>query len=304
MLGEIDKFVRHIESKNKGQWSAARIKPSKKRWLLQKSTLIRLTNMVRPIVHSLTTTTSVLRTVASDQKLSKLDNMVTRLTIQNIELLQNTAKAATTVEDNMPLETKLDYSISHAIGLEESTKCGNISTSRRSSIDSFHSAFSSSAESTRTILSITGTIGNDMCESFCPCQCHVSSHVRTPHWVKQFLGTMTFHGNGSILLNRRPCNKNCRRSGPTSIQFSYFAPAGTLLKSLNVIIFKAQSIHCLDFNICMPRVIPYNATVWSIIELGKLSNLKEMISQNAISPYDVNPSGRSLLYVRTCLSQY
>jgi hypothetical protein len=54
----------------------------------------------------------------------------------------------------------------------------------------------------------------------------------------------------------------------------------------------------LDFNIRTPRIIPSSAAVWSIIELGKKSDLQDMVTQNVISPFDVNPLGRSLLRVR------
>lgn len=304
VLAEIDEFVRDVECKKDEKQRRVDKKLSKGKWMRRKSALIRLTKKVSPIVHSLTAAASILRAIASDQRLSKMNDMLTILTIQNIELLQKPANNTTTVGDEVSLETKLDLAITQAIEADAPNKGQHTSNtrhhegkSRRSSIDSFHSALSSSSDSAESIVSITGSSGALKCEQFCPCQCHINSQIRTPLWVKQIFGTMTFHGNGSILLNRRTCNKSCHRSGLASIQFSYLAPAWTLLKALNVIV-KAQSIHGLDFNIRMPRVIPYNATVWSVIELGKLSNLQDMVSRNAISPYDVNPSGRSLLSVR------
>jgi len=45
------------------------------------------------------------------------------------------------------------------------------------------------------------------------------------------------------------------------------------------------------------RVIPDTSPVWSFIELAKLDILKDMVMQQAISPYDVGPDGRSLLKV-------
>ncbi|KAF2245542.1 hypothetical protein BU26DRAFT_71007 [Trematosphaeria pertusa] len=156
---------------------------------------------------------------------------------------------------------------------------------------------SSSDSASSSIISFSGTLVDDACEPFCSCQCHVSSQLRTPQWVKHILGSMTFHGNTSVFLSRRPCNKSCRRSGPSSLQFTYFAPAWTLLRSFNFYV-KAQCLRGPDFNIRMPRVIPYHTDVWAVIELGKLLTLKEMIERGATSPFDVNPSGKSLLHVR------
>jgi hypothetical protein len=209
----------------------------------------------------------------------------------------------------MSLETKLDVSINKAIQLERSNHEKGNSTpspvrqhSRRSSIDSFHSAYLSSSDSTGTLVSITGTLETEACKPFCPSQCHISSQLRTPYWVGRILGTVTFHGNGSMLLARRPCSMICRRSGPTAIRLSYWAPTWPLLKALSVFV-KLQCIRGLDFNISMPRVIPYDSTVWGLIELGKLPNLQEMVIQMP-RPLDINPSGQSLINVSISSTQF
>lgn len=305
VLAEIDKFVDHIASKRTQQRVVLHPRPSKKRWLHRRSALLRLTTRVTPIVKSLTAASSLLRDLSSDQKLHQLDSLVKNLTIQNVSLIHPGSKTRSGTEDSIPLDKKLESSIRYAIGLGKkgggegvSYSQPNSGSSRRSSIDSFHSAISSSSESASSIVSITGTMGADACTPFCPCQCHISTQVRTPSWIRSIFGTMTIHGNGSILLNRLPCNKSCGRSGAAALQVSYFAPAWILLKSLNIYI-KAQSVHDFQFAVHTPRIIPRNAAVWSIIELGKLSEIKKMASRRELSPYDVTDSGRSLLNVRT-----
>ena len=80
------------------------------------------------------------------------------------------------------------------------------------------------------------------------------------------------------------------------------APTWTLLKALNTVV-KAQCIHGLDFSSRTSRASPYNPTVWSLIELGKLSNLQQMTKTNALPPFHMNPSMQSLLKVSTLSSE-
>ncbi|KAL1604884.1 hypothetical protein SLS60_004424 [Paraconiothyrium brasiliense] len=49
------------------------------------------------------------------------------------------------------------------------------------------------------------------------------------------------------------------------------------------------------FQFHLPRIIPSTAPVWSIIELGKLPELQDMLKEKSVSLHDVTASGRSLL---------
>lgn len=107
---------------------------------------------------------------------------------------------------------------------------------RTVSTASFHSAHSSSSDSSGTLVSFTGSLNDpEKCESCCPCQCHQNVQTKTPWWLTQLVGSMTFYGNGSFLLNRQICDvKHCRRSGRTRLQATYVAPAWTLLRHFKI----------------------------------------------------------------------
>jgi hypothetical protein len=225
--------------------------------------------------------------------------MLTSLTVQNIELLTPSYTKPDAKDDSTSVETKLESVIRQSAQTEgEPSLPLPGQDSRRPSLDSFHSAISSSLGSACSIISLSGTLVNNTCEAFCSCQCHVTSQIRTPQWIRQILGSMSFHGNTSVLLSRRPCNKSCRWSGPSSVQFTYFAPSWTLLRTFNIYV-KFQCLRGLDFNIRLPRVIPYNTMGWSMIELGRLATLKEIVDRGATFPFDVNSSGKSLTECRT-----
>jgi hypothetical protein len=84
VLRGIDKFLRDVEHRDTVQDFASDKKPSATKWLRRKSTLIRLTTRIRPIVHSLTAAAGILRAVASDQTLNRLEDLLTRLIIQKL----------------------------------------------------------------------------------------------------------------------------------------------------------------------------------------------------------------------------
>ncbi|KAL5385140.1 hypothetical protein DPSP01_004950 [Paraphaeosphaeria sporulosa] len=302
ILKDIDKLLEHMVRK-KDQASQKQpvnsIRPSKTRWLRRRSAILRLTSQLRPIVASITATANVLRDIASDRRLYSIE---TTLNIEKVELISG--GRVTIKQIPFAPEVQLDRWLHHASELEDTSVKRTASTpksppsiSRTSSMDSFHSALSSSSESSSSIIAISGSVTSRACEPFCPCQCHIhDTRIRTPTWLRHIIGSMTIHGNSSVYLARRPCNKACQRSGPASLQVAYLAPAWLYLRSLNVY-FKAQSLYSNRFVLETPLVIPSTAPVWSIIELGKLSKLQEMLHQRLVSLYDITASGRSLLNV-------
>ncbi|KAF2645320.1 hypothetical protein P280DRAFT_117218 [Massarina eburnea CBS 473.64] len=180
-----------------------------------------------------------------------------------------------------------------------------------SSHASFHSALSalSATEPTTepttclsrapTVVEICGNIATTgtTCERFCRCLCHIATHFQTPTWACKFFGSLVLHGNGSIRLRRRACNlDSCNQSGSARIQALYAAPRWISFSGF-VIYANAQIVNHLTpaFNLTLPRTIPYSAMAWSCIELGNISELKNLLSLRLTSPYDIAPDGSSLL---------
>jgi len=79
------------------------------------------------MAHSSTAVAGILYVVASDQTLSRLEDLLTRLTVQNFKFLHSMGMNPTAAEKSMSLETKLDFSINKVIKLQRSTKKKEIS---------------------------------------------------------------------------------------------------------------------------------------------------------------------------------
>jgi hypothetical protein len=277
-------------------------KPSKLVWIRRKSKLSRLTLQVTSIVPALVATLQVLQ---SHQRITIHDPQQS-VVIQSIGVIQEQPQSTDVQGSSAPPEHRTDPNNCHVIdeaavdGTSTLPGSGSINgLSRQSSIDSFHSFESSHNLSSSSYVSLCGTLAAEPCRRFCQCQCHVSTYVRMPAWVKSILGTISFHGNRSVLLNRRPCDlPSCGRGGSETVQFSYYAPAWAFLRSFNLHL-QAQSTcgPTSRFSFHMPRVIQKNALVWSVIEFGRFSELKRMLRQGETSPYDVTNYGSSILYV-------
>jgi hypothetical protein len=276
-------------------------KPSKRVWIRRKSTLSRLALQVTSIVTPLVATLQVLQAHQS----SILSQAQSIIVVQSISMVQEQQQT----NDDQELGTPLEHQIERTIRQLENNVSGDETAmlarqgepnrlSRQSSNDSFHSTASDHRSPSSQFVSICGSLATEPCKQYCRCQCHLSTHVQMPAWAKGFIGSISFHGNGSVLLKRRPCDQPfCGRGGTATMQFSYYAPAWTFLRCLSFHVKAKSSGPDSSFSFRMPRVIPGNALVWSVIEFGRFSDLKRMLTQGKTSPYDVTDYGCSILYV-------
>lgn len=277
------------------------IKPSKRMWIRRKATLARLTVQVTSIVRDLMATLQVLQAHKSSSCPVSPNNVV----IQNIGTVQEQPQVPQTPDSVLPLEQQIERTIAELANGEDdnvtnsSVPSNIVNLSRQSSIESFHS-FTSDRHQTRTssFVSLRGTLATEQCRPFCRCQCHLSTHVNMPAWAKGILGSINFHGNSSILLNRRPCNlQSCGRGGSATVQLSYYAPAWLFWRNFNIHLKVRSGCSVNSFSLKTPRVIPGNALVWSMIEFGRFKELRQMIVDGKTSPHDVSDFGSSVLYV-------
>ncbi|KAK7192656.1 hypothetical protein DPSP01_006599 [Paraphaeosphaeria sporulosa] len=139
---------------------------------------------------------------------------------------------------------------------------------------------------------LSGTFGD--CELFCQCHCHTSIRARTPRWTDHLMGSFIFHG--SINLRRPPCDrKQCRGPRPLRVQVSYVVPCWMFLNSLVIHMQGEMLKGKISCNLTTPKIIPSTAEVWSIVELGKICELRHLFSDRSLSPYAVDPHGITLL---------
>ncbi|KAH7381185.1 ankyrin repeat-containing domain protein [Phaeosphaeria sp. MPI-PUGE-AT-0046c] len=275
-------------------------KPSKRVWMRRKSTFSRLTLQVTSIVTALIATLQVLQSHQS----SAFPQAQSTIVLQSISMVQEPQQTSVHQGIGAPLEHQMERTVrqlendtTHNMTAAGARPDGTGHLSRQSSVDSFHSFASEHRSLPSQFVSICGTLAAEPCKQYCRCQCHLSTHMQMPAWAKGILGSISFHGNGSVLLKRRPCDQPfCGRGGSATMQFSYYAPAWTFLRSLSFHVKAMTSGLDSSFSFRMPRVIPGNALVWSVVEFGRFSDLRQMLAQGETSPYDVTDYGCSILY--------
>lgn len=229
VVSEIDVLLREfgvrVEAASNGASNAIpNTKPSKILWIRRKPILSRLTIRVSSIVTNLVATLHILQA----HKPSHIPAHPQDVVIQDINIVREQPPMSETTESILPIEQQIERTIMElrgtgAMGTVSSSTPSNMnSLSRRSSTESFHSFASSITHiPSSSFVALRGTLSPERCRPFCRCQCHLNTHVNMPSWAKGFLGSIHFHGNSSVLLNRRPCNLQSCRGKPATVQFSY-----------------------------------------------------------------------------------
>ncbi|CAI6340473.1 unnamed protein product [Periconia digitata] len=269
IFAEFNDLLREVQSSKK------KLQPSKVKWLLRKSRLMDLLDQITGAVDSVATALITLQGLQIAAMTRSTSNGVNTL----LSKLDPVGVSSSLVSQNHP------YLITDA-------------ESVTSSQDSFQSAVSTSHESTASPSDNphTSLQHSSQCENSCQCQCHTISRFRSPLWTRHILGSLSLYGNSSIWLKRKVCDKRCNQSGSTRLQILYQGPSWALLKGL-VVYANAQLTGggIPTFHLVLPRIIPSDAIVWSVIELGNKAELQRLLSHGKASPYDINSDGTSLL---------
>jgi hypothetical protein len=304
LFAALDKLVQEFTPRQtKGRSSG---KPSVIKWIHRKLRFSQLTEQLTHITNSLAAALHMLQgvqnTTMATQTLVRVD-----LLLENVEMLRTAARTGTGNTNTTPPDSQFQNWATQLLDMYNRGPYLESGTETRvSSTESFHTTASDNETSARSINSQTSVISfastlvaNVACERFCQCQCHLRTRLQTPWWARRLFGSLMVHGNMSILLNGRACNKTyCRRHSPLDVQISYVTPAWPFLKAFMVYMTaEAAGRVALSINISTPRIIPYTAPAWALVELGKISELRQLLSLRLASPYDVNLDGVSLLKV-------
>ncbi len=137
------------------------------------------------------------------------------------------------------------------------------------------------------------------CERFCRCKCHVQKQVGLPQWTKAVVGSLYGSFTGSAMPGPPECDyARCRQSGAYSTQLSYIFPSWLMGKSVSVSgTWSKLSGPAVTWTLRMPRVIPDQNRIWSLVEAGSVANVRKAFENNEASIHDVDEAGFTLLHV-------
>lgn len=291
LFQELDRVIFAVKSKHH---SSIKDGPGKRPWLIHKSSLYRLYDQTSKITVALGMTTYILQGVCADIK----TDMVLS---QAQQLAEVTARVAAIEKNEGALKSQLREIVTRLNTMTTATSSATLhipetATKQTSSLS--RNTFAPNGSSV-TVDSVCGMPNEKLsCGRYCQCQCHIDTRARTPLWAVRILGSVTIHGNASLILRRRACNqKHCKQTGSLHIQITYATPSWLLSKCCFHVGYAMLSGNSPSYSLFTPVVIPYTADVWSFIELGKIAELRRLFSERSMSPYAVNPHGASLLKV-------
>lgn len=216
---------------------------------------------------------------------------------------------AVIVENNHYVKTSatLEQIVAQITALQEGKSEGSNSTWDRNessvALTDFASAQKQSGDantlSASHQLRITTSIPLKHCEPSCNCQCHVRTQYRTPRWLSAVVGTLFYSSTKAPTLDTRKCNSTkCLRSQPTSSsRFTYYFPAWMMRSAIVYSTWGNLDGINSSWVARMPREISPHCSYWHHIRHGHDDEIKQLLQQRDLSPYDINPSGTTMLHV-------
>jgi len=135
------------------------------------------------------------------------------------------------------------------------------------------------------------------CDGTCNCQCHARSQFRSPRWLSFVVGSLFYTSINSPALRAWPCNvSTCFRSQKVASScLAYHFPSWMLHAALVCTSWSNLEGHNSSWVIKMPREISWGALCWKYIHDGNVEKVKCLLKNREMSPYDINPHGRSVL---------
>ncbi len=136
------------------------------------------------------------------------------------------------------------------------------------------------------------------CSRYCKCQCHRTTAVRAPSWMKSVTGSLVVQYSGGLWFRTGSCNKLvCQREPKSVFQVGYSFPAWFLSRA----VFLSASWGLLtnagaSLHLTVPRVCEPVGTVRAIIEC-RIDFFKARLSRRELMPTDLTHRGGGYLAV-------
>ncbi|KAH7319189.1 ankyrin repeat-containing domain protein [Rhexocercosporidium sp. MPI-PUGE-AT-0058] len=140
--------------------------------------------------------------------------------------------------------------------------------------------------------------GKRRCSKLCSCQCHSTSHLKTPKLLFNALGGLFLGYTGIPMLNKKRCNRyGCKDSEGAKVQLSYYFPRWLVARMINVVVTNsAQFGPAMTLRVI--RVLPDTSPVFTFARKGDIPSMGSFFQQGLASPIDVAAGdGRSALHM-------
>ena len=138
----------------------------------------------------------------------------------------------------------------------------------------------------------------------CSCSCHKRVRLQSPSLLQPITGRthLCFPRN---IFSRCICkSSSCRNSGATrQLHVTYFLPSLWTAKAISAQISRMK-FGDVSATITISNTINYGAAAFKYANTGNIEGLKRLFAMNAARPNDVDPLGRSLVWVSSLFGSF
>lgn len=133
------------------------------------------------------------------------------------------------------------------------------------------------------------------CRRPCSCQCHRSSKLKTPDFLRQVTGQL-FVGYAGISNFTLPCNEHaCAQRQNALVRIQYSFPVWSLIQRMLTLVSYSGGTPGPEKVLRMSRIRPGLDGVFIQVQSGNLSRLQRIFRKGDASPLDASDTGWSLL---------
>ncbi|KAL8846856.1 MAG: hypothetical protein Q9221_008085 [Calogaya cf. arnoldii] len=148
----------------------------------------------------------------------------------------------------------------------------------------------------RTISVTLADRQKDQCRRPCSCQCHRSSKLKTPDFLRQITGQLLV-GYAGISSITPPCNEYaCAQRQRTAVRFQYNFPVWSLIQRVLTLVSNSGGTFGPEKVLRMSRIRPGLDEVFIQVQSGNIRRLQQLFIQGSASPLDASDTGWTLLH--------
>ncbi|KAI4261851.1 MAG: hypothetical protein L6R42_002954, partial [Xanthoria sp. 1 TBL-2021] len=134
------------------------------------------------------------------------------------------------------------------------------------------------------------------CRRPCSCQCHRTSKLKTPDFLRQITGQLLV-GYAGISSITPPCNEHaCAQRQRTAVRFQYSFPVWSLVQSVLTLVSYSSGTYGPERVLRMSRIRPGLDEVFIQVQSGNICRLQQLFIQGSASPLDASDTGWTLLH--------
>lgn len=137
---------------------------------------------------------------------------------------------------------------------------------------------------------------SSQCRRPCSCQCHRSSKVKTPDFLRQVTGQLMV-GYAGIASFTPPCNEHaCAQRQKALVRIQYSFPVWSLMQRMLTLVSYSGGIRGPEKVLRMSRMRPGLDEVFIQVQSGNMNRLQQLFILGDASPLDASDTGWTLLH--------